>query len=65
VAARVEGDLFWTLATPELARALGDVTTVPTTFVFDRRGDTVMVRYGAPPSLHQEVEGAVADLLAR
>jgi thiol-disulfide isomerase/thioredoxin len=65
VAGRIEGNLFWSLATPELARALGDVTTVPTTFVFDRDGKTATVRYGAPPDLHAEVEATLAGLLAR
>jgi thiol-disulfide isomerase/thioredoxin len=60
----VTAPLFWTMATPELARALGDVTTVPTLFVFDRAGRTKLVRYGATPDLHTEVEREIAALLA-
>jgi thiol-disulfide isomerase/thioredoxin len=60
----VTAPLVWTMATPELARALGDVTTVPTLFVFDRDGRTKLVRYGAPPELHGEVEREIERLLA-
>ena len=64
VARGVTAPLFWTMATPELARALGDVTTVPTLFVFDRGGRTKLVRYGATPELHAEVEREIERLLA-
>lgn len=59
----VAAPLFWTMATPELARALGDVTTVPTLFVFDRSGHTKLVRYGATPDLHADVEHEIERLL--
>jgi thiol-disulfide isomerase/thioredoxin len=55
--------LRWAMATPEMARAFGDVTAVPTLFVFDRDGRTAAAFYGAPPSLHKEAESKLAALL--
>ena len=44
------------MGTPELARSFGDISAVPTLFVFDRSGKTAGVFYGAPPALHAEAE---------
>jgi len=52
-------DLNWAIATPEVARAFGDVVAVPTMFVFDRNGHTSGVWYGAPPDLHQQLEHVI------
>jgi len=49
------------MGTPEMARAFGDVSAVPTLFVFDREGKTRGAFYGAPPSLHAEVEQVLAS----
>jgi thiol-disulfide isomerase/thioredoxin len=51
------------MGTPELARSFGDISAVPTLFVFDRRGKTVGVFYGAPPTLHAEAEKTIATVL--
>ncbi|HXT20184.1 MAG TPA: hypothetical protein VN923_05500, partial [Thermoanaerobaculia bacterium] len=64
-ARKLDPSLFFTMATPEQARALGDVTTVPALFVFGPDGRTAMVRYGATPELQSEVEAAVERLLPR
>lgn len=53
----------WVKGTAELGRAFGDVSAVPTLFVFDRQGRTAGVFYGAPPSLHGETETKIASLL--
>jgi thiol-disulfide isomerase/thioredoxin len=37
------------------AEAFGNITSVPTMFLFDRSGRTAQVIYGAPPDLHQRV----------
>jgi hypothetical protein len=37
------------------AQAFGDITAVPTMFLFDRSGKTARVLYGAPPGLHEQV----------
>jgi thiol-disulfide isomerase/thioredoxin len=51
------------LGTPELARSFGDISAVPTLFIFDRHGKTVSVLYGAPPTLHAEAEAAIAKAM--
>jgi thiol-disulfide isomerase/thioredoxin len=53
----------WALGTPELAVSFGDVVAVPTLFVFDRRGKTASVFYGAPGDLHSAAEKLVDSLL--
>ncbi|MBV8517309.1 MAG: TlpA family protein disulfide reductase [Acidobacteria bacterium] len=53
----------WGLATPELARSFGDISAVPTLFLFDKTGKTAGVFYGAPPTLHAAVETKVAAVL--
>jgi len=52
------------MATPELARSFGDLSAVPTLFLFDARGRTAGVFYGAPPTLHQEAEAQLRGLLS-
>jgi thiol-disulfide isomerase/thioredoxin len=56
-------DLHWAIAEPATAQAFGDITSVPTLFLFDRSGKTARVLYGAPPDLHQEAEKTLVDLL--
>jgi thiol-disulfide isomerase/thioredoxin len=53
----------WTMADPEVVRALGDVTSVPTLFLFGPDGKTGGVLYGAPPTLHADAEAALGRLL--
>lgn len=53
----------WTMGSPELIRALGDVSAVPTLHVFDEKGRTAATFFGAPPTLHAEVEAKVAGLI--
>ena len=55
--------LVWAMGKPELARAFGDVSAVPTLFLFEREGRTAGVFYGAPPTLHSEAEARLATLL--
>jgi hypothetical protein len=50
------------MGTPELFRALGDVTALPTLFVFDRDGRTAATFFGAPPNLHVELAAKLASL---
>ena len=47
------------MGTPEMARAFGDLSALPTLFVFDREGRTLGSFFGAPPGLHAEVEQAL------
>jgi len=53
------------MGTPELARSFGDISAVPTLFVFDRGGKTAGVFYGAPPALHAEAEALIARTFKR
>jgi len=60
---QIVGPLRFAVATPEMARAFGDVSAVPTLFLFDAQGRTAGAFYGAPPSLHADAEKALAVLL--
>ena len=51
------------IGTPEVVRAFGDVSAVPTLLLFDGGGHAVATYYGAPPNLHAEAETALASLL--
>jgi thiol-disulfide isomerase/thioredoxin len=54
---------LWTLGTPDLVRALGDVSAVPTLLLFDRDGRTAATFFGAPPSLHGDAEARLDALM--
>ena len=54
---------LWTMATPELVRALGDVSAVPTLLLFDRTGKAAGAYFGNPPGLTDEVVAKVAALI--
>ena len=64
-AGRLGLPLRFALATPDLARAFGDISAVPTLFLFDQKGGRVATFFGAPQSLHADVEAALAPLLRR
>ncbi len=55
--------LRFALGTPELARAFGDISAVPTMFVFDAKGRRVDSAFGAPPDLHTRIESRLAGLV--
>ena len=52
----------WAITDSATAQAFGDITSVPTMFVFDRSGNTAKVLYGAPPDLHQQAEKTLEGL---
>jgi thiol-disulfide isomerase/thioredoxin len=56
-------DLHWAIADASTAQAFGDITAVPTLFLFDRSGKTSGVLYGAPPDLHDRVQKSLDSLL--
>ena len=64
---KIAGDLAlplrWTMGTPELALSFGDISQVPTLFLFDATGKTHEIYYGAPPTLHSSVEAQLERLL--
>jgi thiol-disulfide isomerase/thioredoxin len=55
--------LRFAMGTPDLARAFGDVSAVPTLFVFDANGRPVTTYYGAPPTLHADAEARIEAIL--
>jgi thiol-disulfide isomerase/thioredoxin len=54
--------LHWAMASPQVAQAFGDLTAVPTLFLFDADGHWVETFYGAPPDLHERVEQALGRI---
>ena len=58
-------EIHWAIADAAAAQAFGDITAVPTLFLFDRAGKTARVLYGAPPDLHEEVGKLLTALTAR
>ena len=63
-AAALSPELRWAITDTATAQAFGDITAVPTMFLFDRSGKTVRVLYGAAPDLHEQV-GKILDGLSR
>jgi thiol-disulfide isomerase/thioredoxin len=61
--ASLSPDLHWAITDAPTALSFGDITSVPTMFLFDRSGKTARVLYGAPPDLHDQVEKTLASLL--
>jgi thiol-disulfide isomerase/thioredoxin len=55
--------LKWAIADAPTAAAFGDITSVPTMFLFDRSGKTARVFYGAPPDLHEQAESTLNQLM--
>jgi thiol-disulfide isomerase/thioredoxin len=54
--------LRFALGTPELARAFGDISAVPTLFLFDAQGRRATSAFGAPPDLHAKIEARLSAL---
>jgi thiol-disulfide isomerase/thioredoxin len=63
VSAGLDAPLRWAMGTPELARAFGDVSAVPTLLVFDDAGRTATSALGAPPTLHAQIEKTLDRLI--
>lgn len=63
LAASLSPDLRWAVTDAPTARAFGDITAVPTMFLFDRSGRTARVLYGAPPDLHEQVTKVLNELI--
>jgi thiol-disulfide isomerase/thioredoxin len=62
-ASSLSPDLHWAIADAPTAVAFGDITSVPTMFLFDRSGKTAGVFYGAPPDLHEHAEKVLDGLV--
>lgn len=55
--------LHWAISDAATAAAFGDVTAVPTMFLFDKNGKAMKVIYGAPPDLHSQAEKLLNSLI--
>lgn len=56
-------DLVWAITDASRAQAFGDITAVPTLFLFNRWGKTLRVVFGAPPDLHDQVQKSLDSLV--
>jgi cytochrome c biogenesis protein CcmG/thiol:disulfide interchange protein DsbE len=65
VATALDPDLRWAIADAATTQAFGEITAVPTLFVFDHQGQAASVWYGAPRDLHEQVEKKLTALLDR
>jgi len=63
MAASLSPDLKWAITDPVTAQSFGDITAVPTLFLFDQSGKTARVFYGAPPDLHDQIARQLEKLL--
>ena len=63
VAGSLSPDLRVAITDSATAEAFGNITSVPTMYVFDRSGKTARVVYGAPPELHAQVAEVLDSLL--
>lgn len=61
--AALNPNLHWAITDAKTAQAFGDITSVPTMFLFDRSGKLARVLYGAPPDLHQQAEQTLNSLM--
>jgi thiol-disulfide isomerase/thioredoxin len=61
--AELGAPLRWAMGTADVARAFGDVTALPTLFVFGKDGRTAAVFHGAPPELHADAEAKLKTLV--
>lgn len=63
VATETNLPLTWAMSTSETLGAFGDVSAVPTLFLFGRDGKSAGAFYGAPPDLHETAEAKIRALL--
>jgi thiol-disulfide isomerase/thioredoxin len=54
--------VHWAMRTPAVLRAFGDVSAVPTLFVFDQQGKAAGAFYGSTPKIHEEADALLATL---
>jgi thiol-disulfide isomerase/thioredoxin len=55
--------LMWGMGTPEIARSFGDISSVPTLFLFNSKGEAEATFYGAPPDLHDRAEQSIKSVV--
>lgn len=62
--ASLSPEMRWAITDAATAQAFGDITSVPTLFLFDREGKKARVLYGAPPDLHQQAEQVLDAMMS-
>jgi thiol-disulfide isomerase/thioredoxin len=62
-ASTLSPDLRVAITDDAAAEAFGNITAVPTLFLFDRSGKTAQVLYGAPPDLHEQAVKTLDSLV--
>jgi len=55
----------WVLGDAKIARAFGDISGLPTVFVFDASGAGAAAYYGSNPSIHADADRALSGLIGR
>jgi len=63
IAGALSKNLVWGIADSAAIQQFGDITAVPTMFLFDKEGHTKRIFYGAPSDLHESVEKVLHDLM--
>jgi thiol-disulfide isomerase/thioredoxin len=53
----------WAMRSPDILRAFGDVSAVPTLLIFDAKGRHAAAFYGSTPKLHDEADAKIASLM--
>jgi thioredoxin-related protein len=61
---QLDAPVNFVMASPELVAPFGTVGSVPRIFVFDSKGKTAGIFYGATPDLHDKL-GKLIDNLAK
>jgi cytochrome c biogenesis protein CcmG/thiol:disulfide interchange protein DsbE len=62
LAVQLNMPLRWAMRTPDVLRAFGDVSAVPTLLMFDHTGKTVAAYYGSTSEQHHSAEAKLAAL---
>jgi thiol-disulfide isomerase/thioredoxin len=63
VAEKLNLPVRWAMGNPDIARSFGDISAVPTLYLFNPKGETVEIYYGAPPELHELAERDIASAM--
>ena len=63
LAAEMKLPFRWAMRSPEILRAFGDVSAVPTLLIFDAKGQHAAAFYGSTPKLHDEADARIAGLI--
>ena len=65
MAASLSPGIRWAITDAATAGAFGDITSVPTLFLFEPSGKMGRVIYGSPPGLHEDVTKSLDAMMQR